>query len=182
MKLIVGLGNPGKEYENTPHNVGFDTVDKLASMYGGEFKKTKKNAKFTEVMIGQEKTMLIKPQTYMNSSGESVWAIVKLYKIKPQDIIVVLDDIDVAPGVVRLREMGSAGTHNGLRNIVSRLGYTNFARVRIGVGKPINNQDLADYVLSKIPEDKQKQINEGIDKACQLVVDYIQGEVVSTTV
>ena len=182
MKLVVGLGNPGKEYENTPHNVGFETLDNLAKMYNVEFKKTKKNAKYTELMIGDEKVMMIKPQTYMNSSGESVWAIAKLYKVKPQDIIVVLDDIDVIPGIVRLRDNGSAGTHNGLRNIVQKLGYTNFARVRIGVGKPLNNQDLADYVLSKIPQDKQQDIQAGIDKACKIVIDYIQGEVVSTTV
>lgn len=182
MKLVIGLGNPGKEYDNTPHNVGFTVVDKLADMYGAEFKKTKKNAKYTEIQIGEEKVMLIKPQTYMNNSGESVWAIAKLYKIKPNDIIVVLDDIDVAPGVVRLRENGSAGTHNGLRNIVMKLGYTNFARIRIGVGKPDNNQDLAEYVLSKIPENKQANIKIGVDKAIEIVIDYIQGKVLSTTV
>ena len=182
MKLIVGLGNPGNEYKDTPHNVGFEVVDNIAKQYGVEFKKTKKNAKFVELQIGEEQVMRIKPQTYMNSSGESVWAIVKLYKIKPQDIIVILDDIDVKPGVVRLRDSGSAGTHNGLRNIVAKLGYTNFARVRVGVGKPMQNQDLADYVLSKMSQEKMVDIAMGIDKATQIVIDYVQGNVVSTTV
>jgi len=182
MKLVVGLGNPGNEYKNTPHNVGFEVLDKLAQNYGVEFKKKKKNALITEVVIGDEKVLLIKPQTYMNNSGDSVWAIAKMYKIKLADIIVVLDDVDVVPGVVRLRENGSAGTHNGLRNIVARLGYTNFARVRIGVGKPTNNQDLADFVLGKISPDRQKDVLLGIDKACELVVDYILGKVASTTV
>ncbi len=182
MKLIVGLGNPGNQYVGTPHNVGFGVVDIIAERYVVQFKKKKKNALYAEAIIGSEKVMLIKPQTFMNNSGDSVFQYVEMFKIDLSDIVVILDDIELTPGLIRTRLSGTGGTHNGLKNICLRLGSHNFARIRVGVGAPADGQDLADYVLTKMSEDKAKLVKVGMEKAADYAIDFVQGKKVVTTV
>lgn len=157
MKLIVGLGNPDKEYLNTFHNLGFMAVDKTAELLSLQFSKTKCRAMLAEGKVGAEKVILAKPLTYMNLSGESVRELVNFYKIDLKDILVIYDDYDMPKGVLRLREKGSSGTHNGMRNIIKELGSENFARVRIGFHPTEEVKiPLINLVLSGIKqEDKQ---------------------------
>lgn len=151
MKLIVGLGNPDKEYQNTFHNLGFMSVDKLAEKLGVEFCKTKCRALICETRIKNQKVIIAKPQTYMNLSGESVRELTSFYKISPSDLAVIYDDFDLNKGFLRIRESGSAGTHNGMRNIIKELGTENFTRIRVGF-KPESplNIPLINLVLSGI--------------------------------
>jgi PTH1 family peptidyl-tRNA hydrolase len=169
MKLIVGLGNPGKEYEKTYHNIGFLTLDALCAALGGKWNKKYGNAIVCEVKVGQEKIILAKPQTFMNLSGQSVVQIKNKFKIDTKDILVILDDVDLPKGSIRFRQSGSAGTHNGLKNIVQLLGTQDFARLRIGIDKPQSNMDLADYVLSKINDNHMQIVQQSILEA----VDFI---------
>jgi peptidyl-tRNA hydrolase, PTH1 family len=169
MKLIVGLGNIGDEYNFTRHNVGFMFVDKLAEKYGIEFNKQKCKAFIGEGKIGNEKVILAKPTTYMNLSGESVQALVNFWKIDLKDIIIVYDDIDLPKGKIRFREVGSAGTHNGMRNIVSMLNSENIPRLRIGTDKPNNNENLADYVLGKLKGEELDTISSAINEGIVLI-------------
>ena len=173
MKIIFGLGNPESQFNNTPHNVGFATVDKLCKELGGTFKKKKMDALISENLVNSEKVILAKPTTYMNNSGESVKKFIKKFKIPLKNVLIILDDIDLKAGNVRFREHGSAGTHNGLRNIVDMLGTQEFARLRVGVDKPDENVDLADFVLTKMSEEKQKLVNQGIDLAIQKALEFI---------
>lgn len=145
--LIVGLGNPEERYARTRHNCGFRAVDRLASELGVSFNKKKCNAEIGEAEYEGRKLLLVKPLTYMNASGTAVQGLSAFYKIPPERIVVMYDDIDIACCALRVRPSGSAGTHNGMRDIVLRLGTENFPRVRIGVGRPPANYDLADYVL-----------------------------------
>ena len=174
MKMIVGLGNPGSRYERTYHNVGFIAVDKLIDNLGLDIKPKKEcNALVYHCVISNQKTLIVKPQTYMNLSGDSVLALKSKYKIDNKDIIVIVDDIDLDKGKLRYRESGSAGTHNGLRSIVQNIG-TDFKRLRIGISKD-PNMDLADYVLSRIDEDSFVKINEGVEQAIEKLMELING-------
>jgi len=173
IRLVVGLGNIGKEYEKTVHNMGFIVVDNVASKLNVKFKKKECQAEIAEAYISGEKVILAKPTTYMNNSGIAVKGLAKKYNISPEDIIVVSDDIDLVPGKIRLRLSGSAGTHNGLKSIIAELGSKDFKRVRIGVGRAPEYMDLADFVLSKaVMSDEQKL---GIDKGVNAVYDLITG-------
>lgn len=164
MNIIVGLGNPDAKYKNTYHNIGFDCVDALAEKLGITFDKKKFKALVGEGSFNGEKIMLVKPQTYMNLSGESVVLVKE--KFKDARMIVVVDDIDLSKGNIRFREHGSAGTHNGLRNIVAHIGE-NFERLKVGIGRDIS-LDLADYVLSKYDEKIFKPIIEKVvDEICE---------------
>lgn len=156
MKIVVGLGNPDRKYLNTFHNLGFMCVDKTAQELGVQFNKTKAKASIAETKINGEKVLLCKPLTYMNLSGESVSELLSFYKATPKDLIVIYDDFDLPLGSLRIRESGSAGTHNGMRNIVNLLGTGDFARIRIGFKPKTPLQiPLIDLVLSGIkPEDK----------------------------
>lgn len=177
MRLIVGLGNPEDKYKNTFHNLGFMVVDKIAEKLGAEFSKQKCRAFTAEIKIGREKIILAKPLTYMNLSGESVRELVSFYKIELKDVLVVYDDYDIEKGVVRIRESGSAGTHNGMRNILLHLGNGNFPRVRVGF-KP-NGEfkiPLIDYVLSGIKEEEKPVIEKAIDVASEAGVAFVKGE------
>lgn len=169
--LIVGLGNPDKKYENTYHNIGFLTIDALCASLGGTWNKKYANAIVSEVKVNGQKVILAKPQTYMNLSGESVAQIKSKFKIENENILIILDDIDLPKGQMRFRQTGSAGTHNGLRNIVQMLSSTSFPRLRIGIGKH-PTMDLADYVLSKIDEQDMAIFQETILKA----VDFINND------
>ena len=149
MKLIVGLGNPGTKYAGTRHNVGFSVIVGLADKYNIELSEKKHKAIYGRGMIEGEKVILAMPQTFMNLSGESVRELVDYYKCDPSDVIVAYDDIDLAVGKLRIREKGSAGGHNGMKNIISHLGTQEFVRVRVGIGKKPDRMDLADSVLSR---------------------------------
>lgn len=169
MIVVVGLGNPGKNYEKTIHNMGYMAIDFFAEQHGLKFGKTKHFGKVAEGMIAGEKVLLLKPETYMNLSGKSVEDVMRMHKLNPSEIIVISDDIDLPFGDVRVRAKGSAGTHNGLRDIVSKIG-SEFPRVRMGVGRP-EHGDLASFVLSKIPEDKLKSLEDKFSIVCR-VLDY----------
>jgi len=174
MKIIFGLGNPESRFNNTPHNVGFATVDKLCEKLGGTFKKKKMDSFISENVVNGEKVILAKPTTYMNNSGESVKKFVKKFKIPLKNVLIILDDIDLKAGNIRFREHGSAGTHNGLKNIVEMLGTQEFSRLRVGVDKPDEDVDLADFVLAKMPDEKQKLVDQGIDLAVQKALEFIE--------
>ncbi len=172
MLLVVGLGNYGKEYEHTPHNMGFLAVDELANRLNLEFTKNKCKALVAEGFVGDEKIMLAKPQTYMNLSGTSLREFITKFKIPLENIVVISDDIDLPAGTIRYKAHGSGGTHNGLKNCVQELGTENFPRIRIGVGKP-EFGDLADYVLAPISGEKMKILEQGIKQAVDKIQNYI---------
>lgn len=163
MKCIIGLGNIGKEYENTRHNAGFIALDKLAKKYSIQFDKKKKKCIYGEGIINGEKVSLIKPTTYMNLSGEAVVEMMNWYKIGQEDILVIYDDVDLKLGTVRYRIKGSSGTHNGMRNIIENIKTEEFSRIRIGIenreGVPI---PLVDYVLGKFSKEELEDVQEKI--------------------
>lgn len=159
--IVVGLGNPGRQYEGTRHNIGWRALDAAAEAWGGKIVKSKHKALTDTVTVGGKKVLLMKPQTFMNASGEAVGDAAKFYKVAPQNVIVLSDDIALAPGVLRIRKTGSAGGHNGLKSIIAHLGSQDFLRLRIGVGeKPHPEYDLADWVLGKFSPADNKIIDE----------------------
>lgn len=174
MKLIFGLGNPEKKFERTPHNTGFRVLDNLAAELGVSFGKKKMEALYSEVSVEGEKVLLLKPQTYMNNSGESVKKFVKKFKVQPEDMLIVFDDIDLKAGDTRLKLTGSAGTHNGMRNILALLGRLDVPRLRVGVGQPPLSMDLADFVLMPMPELLQQQVAEGEQKAVAQILEIVR--------
>ena len=178
MLIIVGLGNPGLPYRKTYHNTGFAVLDKLAQQKGAKFDHRSCLAKVCELYIKGEKVVLAKPQTYMNLSGDSVRQLVGRYHATPADVVVVYDDIDLDTGVLRMRERGSAGTHNGMRSVVGAVGEE-VVRLRVGIGKPQGPIALYDYVLSRPAADKQPLLEEGVDKAVKVLEAYIATRSVS---
>lgn len=163
--IIVGLGNPGDKYEKTRHNVGFNVIDLLAKEYSIDVSKLKHKALVGEGRVGTEKVILVKPMTYMNLSGESVVDICNYYNVDLENVIVIYDDIDLDVGKIRIRKKGSGGTHNGMRSIIKCLGSNEFPRVRVGISKPKNGQDLADFVLSRFAKEDEKSLNESFENA-----------------
>lgn len=172
MKLIVGLGNPGKEYENTRHNIGYIFIDSLADKLGISIDKKKFNGLYTEAVINNEKVLLVKPLSYMNLSGEVVEKFVSFYKIDINDILIINDDLDLDVGRVRLRLRGSSGGHNGLKNIALHLKTEDFKRLKIGIS---NNKliDTKDYVLGKFTKEDKEIINNLKDKIVNLLMDFV---------
>ena len=165
MYLIVGLGNPTAKYEKTRHNAGFDVIDAIADKYGIELNLRKGKAFCGTGYIEGQKVMLAKPQTYMNLSGDSVSALVNFYKLDPmEDLIVVFDDISLAPGNLRIRQKGSAGGHNGIKDIIAKTGTDQFARVKVGVGEKPAGWDLADYVLGRFPAEEEPTIRTALEQ------------------
>ena len=173
MFLIVGLGNPDKIYENTYHNIGFMVVDKLCQNGGFKFSKSACQASLCEFFLNDQKVLVAKPKTYMNLSGNSVMSFKNKFKLKNENILVVVDDIDLPLGTFRFKTSGSGGTHNGMRSIVRIIG-SDFPRIRIGIGKPQNQQDLADYVLSKIDKNSKEIIEKVIDEVVEIILDKIE--------
>lgn len=169
MKVIVGLGNPGMEYVGTRHNVGFETIDRLADGYSIDVTQQKHKGSVGQGMIAGQKVLLVKPMTYMNNSGECVSAVVNFYKLSPEDVIVIYDDINLDVGQLRLRERGSAGGHNGMKSIIAHLKSEEFMRIRIGVGMKREGQNLVNHVLGKFPKEQQEMIAEGMDDAAKAV-------------
>ena len=174
MKLIVGLGNPDGKYKNTYHNTGFNAVDFFAKKIGLSFSTKKCKA---EIAKG-DGFIIAKPQTYMNLSGDSVYELKKYFKISLDDILIVFDDIDLPKGKIRFRLAGSAGTHNGLRDIVNKVGIT--PRLRLGIGRD-SNMDLKDYVLSNVDEVSKPIMNETYSKSADLIEKFILGELCQDT-
>lgn len=168
MYLIVGLGNPGRQYEATRHNVGFDTVDYLVEEHKIPQGGVKFNAMYGKAIMGGEKVILMKPLSYMNLSGGPVRDMVNFFKIDPEtELIIVQDDIDLEPGQLRIRKQGSAGGHNGLKDIIQKLGTEKFLRIKIGVGAKPQGWDLADHVLSRFVPSDRKLVDEAIEKAAK---------------
>lgn len=165
MYLIVGLGNPEEEYSNTRHNMGFDTINILSKKYGIEVNKKKFQGLYGKGIIENQKVILLKPQTYMNLSGDSLIEVMDYYDIEPKDLIIVYDDMDIEKGNVKIRKKGGAGSHNGMKSIVENLQTTEFTRIRIGIGKPEHSQDKINYVIGKIPKEEQEILKQGTEKA-----------------
>lgn len=169
VKLIIGLGNPGKPYEHTRHNIGFDVIDELANRWNAPLNQSKFNGMYASVHRPEGKVILLKPLTYMNLSGESVRPLMDYFDIDVEDIIVIYDDLDLETGKLRLRGKGSAGGHNGIKSLIQHLSTQEFNRIRVGVNRPPAGMKVADYVLSKFSKDDQVVVKEAIDKSCDAV-------------
>lgn len=178
MYIIVGLGNPGRQYENTRHNIGFRCIDRLAEKYNISVLECKHRALIGKGYIEGQKVILAKPQTFMNLSGESVRDILNFYKVEPDtELIVVYDDISLAVGALRIRKKGSAGGHNGIKNILAQVGTDTFKRIKIGVGEKPKGYDLADYVLGHFTQAENKEMEAACDKAVEAISLLVQEEV-----
>ncbi len=172
MFLIVGLGNPGKKYEKTKHNVGFEAIDKLSEMHNIKVNKIKHRGLIGEGNINGNKIVLFKPQTFMNLSGEAVINAMNFYKLEPENLILVYDDVDTEIGRIRVKKKGSAGTHNGMKSIISLIQENDFPRVRIGIGSN-GNIDLADYVLSGFNKENRNKIEASVERAAKSITSLI---------
>ena len=177
MRVIIGLGNPGMKYAGTRHNIGFDTVTALADKYNIKINNKKFNGLIGDGFIGGEKVLLVQPQTYMNLSGECVGQIADFFKIEPENLIVICDDINLDTGRLRIRAKGSAGGHNGLKNIIAHLGTEAFPRIRVGVGEKTEGWDLADYVLARFSKDDEPVMREAIKNAVGAVETWISDDI-----
>ncbi len=176
--LIVGLGNPGAKYEMTRHNAGFLAVDLFAIKENFNIKKLKFHALVGDVKIGGKKCLVMKPQTFMNNSGESVGEAAKFYKIPPENIVVISDDISLDVGNIRIKRKGSAGGHNGLKSIIAHLGSENFIRIKVGVGKkPFADYDLADWVLGRFPKDKESDLKQALENAVDSIPYIVNNQI-----
>ena len=174
MYLIVGLGNPEEEYSKTRHNMGFNVINKIAKQCNIEVNKKKFDALCGDGIIENEKVVMLKPQTYMNLSGKSIIQAVNFYKIPMQNIIVIYDDIDIEPGLIRIRKKGSSGSHNGMKSVVAELQSEEFARIRVGIGKPQYPNDMINYVIGAVPEEELEKLNEGCEKAKDACLQIIK--------
>ena len=176
--IIAGLGNPGKEYEMTRHNAGFLTLDILANRLGFTTDRIKYKSVCADVMIKGHRCLVMRPQTYMNNSGEAIREAASFYKIPPERCIIIFDDIDISLGALRVKRKGSAGTHNGIKSIIYHLNSDNFPRIKIGVGsKPHPDYDLKDYVLSSFSKQEQETLKKTMEKACDAVELIVGGDV-----
>ena len=175
MKIIAGLGNPTDQYKGTRHNIGYMVMDRLIKSTGIELNRHRFHALCGLGFIGGERVLLMKPLTYMNRSGESIREAVDFYKVDPEDILVIYDDISLEPGLLRIRGKGSAGGHNGMKNIISHLGDDAFIRVRVGVGaKPSQEADLADYVLGRPAGEDKELLEEAVERAARAVACIVE--------
>ena len=174
MYLIIGLGNPEEEYSKTRHNMGFNAINKIAEQYGIKVNKSKFQGLYESAIIEGQKVMLIKPQTYMNLSGECIKQFVDFYKIPNEDILVIYDDMDIEPGKIKIRKKGGAGGHNGMKSIIKMLGTEEFARIRTGIGRPKHNGDDINYVIGAIPEEEIPKLQDGVEKAKEAVIEILK--------
>ncbi|MFD1362578.1 aminoacyl-tRNA hydrolase [Lentibacillus salinarum] len=174
MKCIVGLGNPGKKYNKTRHNVGFMVIDELAGRHNWTLKKDKFKGKSTVETHDGEKVILLKPQTYMNLSGESVRPLMDFYQLAPEDVLVIYDDLDLPAGKIRLRQKGGHGGHNGIRSLIDHLGTKEFNRLRIGIGRPDTAMPVVDYVLHPFSREQQEDIQSGVKKSADACEWWMQ--------
>lgn len=174
MYLIVGLGNPEQDYSETRHNMGFNAINKLAEKYEIDVNKKKFDSLYGEGIIEGEKVILLKPQTYMNLSGNAIIQVVNFYKIQMANICVIYDDMDIEPGKIKIRKKGGPGSHNGMKSVVSNLQTEEFARIRIGIGSPKENQDTISYVIGAIPKEEVKTLENGVLQAVEAVSTIIK--------
>lgn len=175
MYLIVGLGNPESDYAKTRHNMGFNVINKLSEKYGIEVTKNKFKALYGQGIIEGEKVILVKPQTFMNLSGEAVVEFVNFFKIPEENLIVIYDDFDTEPGKIRIRKFGTAGTHNGMKSIIGILKTEKFPRVRIGIGKPTDEHiDMITHVIGFVSEEERKVLEEGVKKGAEAVSEIMK--------
>lgn len=172
MYIIVGLGNPGSKYENTRHNMGFKAIDAMASEFGIDVNRAKFKGLIGKGRIGSEKVILLKPQTYMNLSGQSVREIMNFYKIPEENLIVIYDDFDLSIGSIRVRKSGGPGTHNGMKSVIQELGSRKFPRVRVGIGS--SDGSTIQFVIGKVGKDEQQILNEAAEAAASAAADIIR--------
>ena len=172
MYIIVGLGNPGSKYENTRHTMGFKAIDAMASEFGIDVNRAKFKGLIGEGRIGSEKVILLKPQTYMNLSGQSVREIMNFYKIPEENLIVIYDDFDLPIGSIRVRKSGGPGTHNGMKSVIQELGSRKFPRVRVGIGS--SDGSTIQFVIGKVGKDEQQILNEAAEAAASAAADIIR--------
>lgn len=174
MFLIVGLGNPGREYENTRHNVGFDAIDVIADKYNIDVSRTKFKGVYGEGFIGGEKVILLKPTTYMNLSGDSIREVMDFYKLSNEDILVIYDDITLDVGRIRIREKGSAGGHNGIKSIIANTGSDVFPRIKVGAGKP--QGDLVKHVLGNFSKEERADLDKVLEAVAMAAEEIIKND------
>lgn len=174
MYLIVGLGNPERDYANTRHNMGFDVINEITKSTGIKVLKSKFDALYGMGEIKGKKVILVKPQTYMNLSGESIIKFKKFYKISNKNIIVIYDDIDLKIGNIRLKPKGSSGTHNGMRSVIENLKTEEFIRVRVGIGSPENKEDMINYVIGAIPKREKEILEKATKRAAESVIEVLE--------
>lgn len=179
MYLIVGLGNPESEYSKTRHNMGFNVINELSKKYNIPVEKSKFKGLYGTGIIENEKVALLKPQTFMNLSGESLIEIVNFYKIPLENIIIIYDDIDIEPGNIRIRKSGSAGTHNGMKSIIEHLGTTEFSRIRVGIGKPAEHIDMITHVIGGVSKSDLETLQIGVEKARDAVIEILKNDISS---
>ena len=180
MYLIVGLGNPEEEYLGTRHNMGFDTVNKIAKEYNIDINKNKFKGLYGKGKILGKEVILLKPQTYMNLSGESIIEIVNFYKIKQEEIIVIYDDIDIEPANIKIRKKGSAGSHNGMKSVIKLLNTEDFTRIRVGIGRPEDKNQMIPYVIGKVSAEEKETLSKGTTIAKNAVIEIIKNGVESS--
>lgn len=180
MRIIIGLGNPEPEYSRTRHNMGFDVINILAEKNNIDLSRTKYNAIYGTGIINGEKVILIKPQTFMNNSGESAVEFAKFYKEDMKNILVVYDDMDTEIGTIRVRAKGGAGSHNGMKSIVSELNSEDFPRIRVGIGRPKSEYDRIDYVIGQIPEEEYIELQKGEKIAVEATEYWIKNGIDNT--
>ena len=171
MKLIVGLGNPGKQYERTRHNIGFNVIDSLSDKFSIPLDSVKFKGIYGVGNVNGEKLFLLKPITYMNLSGESISAIMDYYQIEIEELVVIYDDLDLPVGKIRLRQKGSAGGHNGIKSTIAHLGTQDFNRIRVGIDRPNNGMEVSDYVLSRFTNEEQEEMSRVVN-ACSEAIEY----------
>lgn len=174
MFVIVGLGNPGKKYEKTRHNMGFLAIDKLAKQHDIKINKLKHKALVGDGFISGRKALLVKPQTYMNLSGESVREIVDYYDVDPEELIIIYDDFDLETGAIRIRKKGSAGSHNGMKSIIGQLQSKDFPRIRIGIGKSGGGAEWKNFVLGKTSKQDEKLIEDAVERTADAVACILE--------
>ena len=174
MYLIIGLGNPEEEYSKTRHNMGFNAINKIAEKYDIQVNKNKFQGLYESALIEGQKVILIKPQTYMNLSGNCVKEFVDFYKVEKENILVIYDDMDIEPGTVKIRKKGSAGGHNGMKSIIQMIGTEEFPRIRIGIGRPEHKGDDINYVIGNIPDEDITKLEEGTEKAKDIVIEILK--------
>lgn len=173
MKLIVGLGNPGKEYENTRHNTGFMAIDEYAKINNIDFNKNKFDGLYADMLINNEKIILLKPQKYMNLSGEVIYKYMDYFKINKEDILIIYDDMDLDVGTFKIRYKGGSAGHNGLKNIESNISSNEYKRIKIGISKN-KNIDTVNYVLGKFTQEEKEKLNEVLNSIPNILDDYLK--------
>ncbi|BAD62624.1 MULTISPECIES: aminoacyl-tRNA hydrolase [Shouchella] len=174
MKLVVGLGNPGKKYEHTRHNIGFDIIDRCAQKLDLPLDKQKFKAIYGEKRIGSEKVVLLKPLTYMNLSGEAVRPFMDYFNISNDELVVIYDDLDLPVGKIRLRKKGSAGGHNGIKSLIAHLGTEDFNRIRVGIGRPAHGEPVVHYVLDTYRKEELAFMNEAAEKSAKAIEAWLE--------